>query len=121
MLCVPAARLLVLNVATPEEFSVTGGPRAVVPSSNVTVPVGIAVMPLTGEATVEVNVIEVPASAGLAEEVRVVLLPPSLKSTAAPEKSNEFPLTTTSVAPSPYISASARPQAQRSAGNSTGA
>ena len=52
--CVPTDRLLVLKVATPEEFSVPV-PIELLPSRKLTVPVGV---PLPGEtaATVAVNV-----------------------------------------------------------------
>ena len=68
MLCVPAVRLDVWNVAAPE-LSVPV-PSFVVPSRKVTVPVGEP--PL--EAIVPVKVTACPVVAGFSEEVRVALV-----------------------------------------------
>ena len=57
--CVPAARLDVAKVATPDD-RVTAVPSAVVPSLKVTVPVGV----LTEEDTVAVKVMEFLAKTG---------------------------------------------------------
>ena len=74
MLCVPAASVLVPNVATPLAFSVPG-PSTVLPSLKVTVPVGTSVSPFNVEVTVAVKVTCCPKPAGLAEEVTTVVLP----------------------------------------------
>jgi hypothetical protein len=68
MECGPTVSVATDNVATPWIRLLI--PIGVVPSMNVTVPVGTAVPPLT----VAVNVIEPPTVAGLGEEVREVEL-----------------------------------------------
>ncbi len=69
--CVPTLRVLVLNVATPEELGAMSQPMLVVPSKGVTVPVGI---PAQGAAamTVAVRVTGCPRALGLASEVSAV-------------------------------------------------
>jgi hypothetical protein len=69
--CVPAARVVVVSVATPTALRVAV-PRLVVPSRNVTVPVGTLV-PDCGE-TVAVKVTLCPLLMVVAEEVRTVLV-----------------------------------------------
>ena len=69
--CVPAARVVVLNVATPLALRVAV-PRLLVPSRNVTVPVATLV-PDCGE-TVAVKVTLCPGLMAVAEEVRTVLV-----------------------------------------------
>ena len=71
MLCVPTARLLVLNVATPE-FNIPD-PRAAVPSMNVTLPEGASMSPGTVEVTVAVSVTSSPGVEGFAEEPGVAV------------------------------------------------
>jgi hypothetical protein len=73
--CPPAVKVDVANVATPEEFNVPV-PSAVVPSLNVTVPVGVEV-PVG--VTVAVNVTAVPEFAGFELEVTVVVVADPLK------------------------------------------
>jgi hypothetical protein len=68
MLSLPTARLEVDNVATPEVKVTT--PSVLVPSMNLTVPVGVPVTE-TGD-TVAVRVTDCPYSDGLAEDVRLV-------------------------------------------------
>jgi hypothetical protein len=70
--CIPTASELVAYVATPDPFSVPV-PSVIVPSRNVTVPVGTAV-PDAG-VTVAVNVILVPLAAVVDEAVSAVLVP----------------------------------------------
>ena len=70
--CVPTDSAEVLNVATPEPFSVAV-PRTFVPSSKVTVPVGVP-EPGALALTVVVNVIDWPKSEGFADELTLVLL-----------------------------------------------
>ena len=67
---VPTLNVLVEYVATPELFSVPV-PRVLVPSRNMTVPVGAVVLP-EGPATVAVNVTFCPAFAVAAEVASVV-------------------------------------------------
>ena len=71
MLYVPAARLLVLRLACPLEFSVPD-PNLVEPARNVTAPVGTKVSPLTVDATFAENVTDDPTTAGLLEDFRTV-------------------------------------------------
>src|SRR5579863_253474 len=68
MLCVPAVRLEVLNVAVPE-LSVPV-PSLVVPSRNVTVPVGVPPM----DAIFPEKVTASPAMAGLSDDVTVAVV-----------------------------------------------
>ena len=70
--CEPIESALVLNVATPETFSVPV-PSVVLPSKKVTVPVGTAV-PGAASAMVAVNVTEAPADDGSELEERVVVV-----------------------------------------------
>src|SRR5580693_1455842 len=74
--CVPTEREEVLNVATPEPFSVAV-PNTFVPSSKVTVPVGVP-DPGAFAATVVVKVIDWPKSEGFTELDAEVLLASSL-------------------------------------------
>ena len=67
MECVPAARVVVLNVATPLALS-WAVPRLVVPSRKVTVPVAV------GGATVAVKVTLCPGAMVAAEEVSPVVV-----------------------------------------------
>src|SRR5580658_2184914 len=73
--CVPTLKPDVLKVATPEPFNVAV-PRTVVPSSKVTVPVGVP-EPGALAVTVVVNVTDWPKSDGLADELTLVLVPSS--------------------------------------------
>jgi hypothetical protein len=66
---VPAARDVVLNVACPETFSVPV-PRVMVPSLNITEPVGTP--PL--ELTVAVKVTDWPSTDGFSDEAIVALV-----------------------------------------------
>jgi hypothetical protein len=70
--CVPAERLEVEKVATPLALS-AGAPRGVLPSKNVTVPVGVPV-PEVG-ATVAVKVTVCPRGEGFGVEVSEVAVP----------------------------------------------
>jgi hypothetical protein len=72
MLWVATEREEVGNVATPAPLSVAV-PNVLVPSLNVTVPVGVPEAGLVA-VTVAVNVTDWPKTDGLADEVRVVLL-----------------------------------------------
>src|SRR5580700_8698444 len=74
--CVPTASADVLNVATPEPFSVAV-PSTLVPSSNVTVPVGVP-EPGAFAVTVVVKVIDWPKSDGFTEDETDVLLASSV-------------------------------------------
>jgi len=69
MECAPTAREAVVRVAMPEESTVPV-PRLVVPSRNVTVPVG---MP-AGELTVAVKVTGWPKTLGFTEEIDVTVV-----------------------------------------------
>jgi hypothetical protein len=71
--CIPTARFEVVNVATPEPFSVPV-PSVLVPSMNVTVPVGV--VPPVGGTTVAVNVTLLPTVMLLAVVISVVVLVP---------------------------------------------
>ena len=66
--CVPPATLLVVSVAIADAFRLPV-PSDVVPSMNVTEPVG---MPGAVEVTVAVNVTGIPKTDGFAEDVTVV-------------------------------------------------
>jgi len=79
--CVPAASDDVVNVATPDPFSVPV-PRVVPLSLKVTVPVGTPVLGAFA-VTVAVNVTEFPAMEGSSEEVIAVEVPASLTVTVA--------------------------------------
>jgi hypothetical protein len=68
--CDPTARAEVVNVALPA-LSVTGVPRAVVPSRKVTVPV---IVPAVVLLTFAVNVTEWPKTIVVAEELSVVVV-----------------------------------------------
>jgi hypothetical protein len=68
--CVPTVRAEVVSVALPA-LTVTGAPRAVVPSRNVTVPVKVPAVVLE---TVAVNVTEWPTTIAAADVARVVVL-----------------------------------------------
>ena len=70
MLCVPAARLDVVKAATPPLSD--GVPRTVVPSVNVTMPVGF--VPDCG-VTVAVKITGCPVLEGLRLEITAVLVP----------------------------------------------
>src|SRR5271169_6059401 len=74
--CVPTDKVEVLNVATPEPFSVAV-PRTLVPSSKVTVPVGVP-EPGALAVTVVVKVIDSPKADGFTEDDTDVLLASSL-------------------------------------------
>lgn len=101
MLWVPAANVLVAKVATPELFNVPV-PREVVPSRNVTVPVGMVELP-EGAATVAVKVRFCPTVAEEALDERTVVVeasvppPPPLlvaawlNSTTDPDKMSGLP------------------------------
>ena len=69
MLCAPAEREAVVNVAKPL-LRATGGPRFAPPSRNCTVPVGIP----APEATVAENVTGCPKTEGLWLEVTAVVV-----------------------------------------------
>lgn len=71
MLCVPKPSVEAMNVATPLPLTAEV-PSVVVPSRNVTVPVGV---PVVDELTVAVRVTDCPTLEGFAEEVRTVLVP----------------------------------------------
>jgi len=81
--CVPTAKAVVVNVATPPAFRVPC--PSVVPSRNVTVPVG-TLLPDCG-ATVAVNVTLCPGVTSAAEAVSVVVVAPVL---AVTTKLNAF-------------------------------
>ena len=83
--CVPAARVLVLKVATPEPLRVPV-PSAVEPSRKFTVPVGVPTAGGFAE-TVAVKVTDCPNVLGLGLEFSVVVVP-------GPEPVNEKLLTT---------------------------
>ena len=72
MECDPSTNAEVVNVACPEPFSVPV-PSVVVPSLNVTVPVGV---PEPGEAaaTVAVKVTDCPTTDGFEEEPKLVVV-----------------------------------------------
>src|ERR1700738_4847200 len=72
MLWVPTASVLLVRVAAPLPFNVTGPPTAVPSTLNCTVPVGRAV-PTVG-ATVAVNVTASPKADGFDDEVSVVVV-----------------------------------------------
>ena len=69
MECEPIARVLVAKVVVPAAFNVPV-PRAVAPSLNVTVPVGVPDV----ELTVAVKVLVVPGDAGFNEEDKLVVV-----------------------------------------------
>src|ERR1700683_1825264 len=73
--CVPTEREEMLKLATPEPFSVAV-PSTVVPSSKVTVPVGVP-EPGALAVTVVVNVTDWPKSDGFVDELTLVLVPSS--------------------------------------------
>lgn len=70
MLWLPTASVVLVNVVCP--FVRVPVPRVVVPSRNVTVPVGVPVAGMTA-ATVAVNVTDVPSPAGLRDDVSVTV------------------------------------------------
>jgi hypothetical protein len=71
MECVPTAKVVMARVATPDPFNVPV-PRDVVPSRNVTVPVGTVVSPL-GPTTVAVRVTLCPAVTEVGEAASAVV------------------------------------------------
>src|SRR5579884_3488950 len=73
MACVPPARLLVVQVATPELLTLTVA-SVVLPSVKVTLPVLTVAVAGDTTATVAVNVTDAPTTAGLAVEASVVVV-----------------------------------------------